>query len=151
MRRRTFTHLLSVIAVVAALGLTQRCTAKPPDLPVNTENTVTPEFLPDSEWDGVKLQPKKVASGGIQGQAYEEFGERQPQKVSVAEAIAIALQQQWIGNPMYHRGNNYGSLCFENVTESHSLIVRLPAKLGRQFASTLLFGIFLNATNRCNI
>ena len=29
-----------------------RHSEKPPDLPVNTEHTVTPDILPDSEWDG---------------------------------------------------------------------------------------------------
>ncbi len=45
-----FKSCLWATAVVAALGLASRSLAKPPDLPINVEHTVTPEILPDAEW-----------------------------------------------------------------------------------------------------
>ena len=45
-----FKSCLWAAAVVAALGLASRSLAKPPDLPINVEHTVTPEILPDAEW-----------------------------------------------------------------------------------------------------
>src|SRR5438132_9745409 len=43
---RTLTRFLWTAAVVAALGLAARSQAKPPDLPVNTDHTATPQHFP---------------------------------------------------------------------------------------------------------
>ena len=79
MDRRTFAHVAWIVAVVAALGLTQKCAAKPPDLPINTDHTVTPDFLPDSDWDGVAHVPmdRLVAAGGTEELAVTQCCERQ--------------------------------------------------------------------------
>jgi hypothetical protein len=57
MSRRMFHCLLWTTAVLAAFGTASQASAKPPDLPVNTDHTATPDVLPDSEWDGVAPLP----------------------------------------------------------------------------------------------
>jgi hypothetical protein len=50
---------LWTVAVLSALALADRTTAKPPDLPINPDHTVTPDFLPDSDWESPLLQPSE--------------------------------------------------------------------------------------------
>jgi len=52
---------LWIVAVLSALALADRVTAKPPDLPINPDHTVTPDFLPDSDWESPLLPQSEQA------------------------------------------------------------------------------------------
>jgi hypothetical protein len=53
-------HVLLCAASLAALSSAGRTWAKPPDLPVKTDNTLTPDVLPDSEWEDPRPLPEGV-------------------------------------------------------------------------------------------
>jgi hypothetical protein len=63
---RTLTSFLWTAAVAAALGLPSGSQAKPPDLPIKTDSTVTPDVLPDSDWDGAAPLPKDDAGNVVE-------------------------------------------------------------------------------------
>jgi hypothetical protein len=69
-------HVLLCATTVATLGSAARMSAKPPDLPVKTDNTLTPDILPDSEWDDTK-PPQQTAGRPQEPMHCPWFGQHQ--------------------------------------------------------------------------
>jgi hypothetical protein len=117
MTRRLLSRFLWTAAVAVALALAAQSQAKPPDLPVNIEHTVTPEVLPDSEWDGKASLP----------------GDR-------------VVSPSWFSFPFIFPAsdvsmNEPAPPDAVSTPMAVPLLAHLPPVERRQFASVLLFGV----------
>jgi hypothetical protein len=144
MSRRTLTRFLWTAAVVAALGLAARSQAKPPDLPINTDHTATPDVLPDSDCDDAAPLPS--------GREHE--APKQDYTGPCEIWRNLPADSEWVPMGKIHlpqftfRMDPAGVVIEELVPmpvvarpDRVPLIAHLPPVQRRQFASVLLFGV----------
>ncbi len=150
--RRTLKRFLWTAAVVATLGVSARAMAKPPDLPANTDNTVTPEVLPDAEWNGIAPLPgdrelpasedgTTLPTGEGLHQPPQFFNAPPPAGI-VPGVVPAGFLLNDLSIPINGQNHSIEQTPVQfRVMPTTPLMAHLPAVQRRQFAATMLLGV----------